>query len=107
MQIKKLLKFLKELSKILKSSNSCFNLHQTTIKFNQRYLSLIITFLEVFMQGIKINEKLIKYNFSKRTQGRIQYIVIHDTGNIREGADATITLIYIILQIDELLHIIL
>lgn len=37
---------------------------------------------------IKINEKLIKYNFSKRTQGKIKYIVIHDTGNTRERADA-------------------
>ena len=40
------------------------------------------------MQGIKINEKLIKYNFSKRTEGKIKYIVIHDTGNKRSGADA-------------------
>ena len=40
------------------------------------------------MQGIKINEKLVKYNFSKRTEGKIKYIVIHDTGNIDKGADA-------------------
>lgn len=40
------------------------------------------------MQGIKINEKLIKYNFSKRTEGKIKYIVIHDTGNTDKGADA-------------------
>ena len=40
------------------------------------------------MQGIKINEKLVKYNFSKRMEGKINYIVIHDTGNKGEGADA-------------------
>ena len=40
------------------------------------------------MQGIKINEKLIKYNFSKRTEGKIKYIVIHDTGNTDKGAGA-------------------
>ena len=40
------------------------------------------------MQEIKINEKLVKYNFSKRTEGKIKYIVIHDTGNKRSGADA-------------------
>ena len=40
------------------------------------------------MQGIKINEKLVKYNFSKRTEGKIKYIVILDTGNKRSGADA-------------------
>lgn len=37
---------------------------------------------------IKINEKLIKYNFSKRTEGKIKYIVIHDTGNTDKGAGA-------------------
>ena len=37
---------------------------------------------------IQINEKLVKYNFSKRTEGKINYIVIHDTGNKGEGADA-------------------
>ena len=40
------------------------------------------------MQEIKINEKLVKYNFSKRTEGKIKYISIHDTGNKRRGADA-------------------
>ena len=37
---------------------------------------------------IQINEKLVKYNFSKRTEGKINYIVIHDTGNTDKGADA-------------------
>lgn len=36
---------------------------------------------------IKINEKLVKYNYSSR-KGSIQYIVIHDTGNTSKGADA-------------------
>ena len=49
---------------------------------------MIITLLGVFMQGIKINEKLIKYNFSSRGGEKIKYIVIHDTGNKRSGADA-------------------
>ena len=40
------------------------------------------------MQGIKINEKLIKYNFSKRVDPTIKYIVIHDTGNTNKGANA-------------------
>ena len=40
------------------------------------------------MQGIKINEKLVKYNFSSRKGAPIKYIVIHDTGNISKGADA-------------------
>ena len=40
------------------------------------------------MQEIKINEKLVKYNFSKRTEGKIKYIVIHDTGNTDKGAGA-------------------
>lgn len=37
---------------------------------------------------IQINEKLVKYNFSKRTEGKIKYIVIHDTGNKGKRADA-------------------
>lgn len=37
---------------------------------------------------IQINEKLVKYNFSKRTEGKINYIVIQDTGNTDKGADA-------------------
>lgn len=37
---------------------------------------------------IQINEKLVKYNFSKRTNPTIKYIAIHDTGNTRTGADA-------------------
>ena len=40
------------------------------------------------MQGIKINEKLIKYNFSSRGGEEIKYIVIHDTGNTSKGAGA-------------------
>ena len=40
------------------------------------------------MQGIKINEKLVKYNFSSRKGTPIKYIVIHDTGNTSKGADA-------------------
>ena len=37
---------------------------------------------------IKINEKLIKYNFSSRGGEKIKYIVIHDTGNTKKGAGA-------------------
>lgn len=37
---------------------------------------------------MQINEKLVKYNFSKRTNPKIKYIAIHDTGNTRTGADA-------------------
>lgn len=40
------------------------------------------------MQEIKVNEKLIKYNFSSRKGTPIKYIVIHDTGNTSKGADA-------------------
>ena len=40
------------------------------------------------MQGIKINEKLIKYNFSSRGGEKIKYIVIHDTANTSKGAGA-------------------
>ena len=36
----------------------------------------------------KINEKLVKYNFSSRKGTPIKYIVIHDTGNTSKGADA-------------------
>ena len=35
------------------------------------------------MQEIKINEKLVKYNFSSRNGEKIKYISIHDTGNKR------------------------
>lgn len=35
-----------------------------------------------------INEKLVKYNFSLRNGTSIKYIVIHDTGNTSNGADA-------------------
>lgn len=38
--------------------------------------------------NIKINEKLVRYNFSKRTNPTIKYIAIHDTGNTGKGADA-------------------
>jgi N-acetylmuramoyl-L-alanine amidase len=37
---------------------------------------------------IPINKKLIRYNFSSRNGQGIRYIVIHDTGNPRAGADA-------------------
>ena len=37
---------------------------------------------------MQINEKLIKYNFSSRRGTSIKYIVIHDTGNTSNGADA-------------------
>ena len=36
----------------------------------------------------KINEKLVKCNFSSRKGAHIKYIVIHDTENISKGADA-------------------
>lgn len=38
---------------------------------------------------IQINEKLVKYNFSKRTNpNNIKYIAIHDTANKSRGANA-------------------
>lgn len=37
---------------------------------------------------MKINERLVKYNFSSRNGSSIKYIVIHDTGNASKGADA-------------------
>ena len=37
---------------------------------------------------IKINEKLIKYNFSSRNGEKIKYLVIHDTDNTSVGANA-------------------
>lgn len=37
---------------------------------------------------IKINEKLIRKNYSDRKGQPIKYIVIHDTGNPNKGADA-------------------
>lgn len=37
---------------------------------------------------MKINENLVKYNFSSRQGTKIEYIVIHDTGNTSKGADA-------------------
>lgn len=39
---------------------------------------------------IKINEKIIKFNFSYRNGEKIKYIVIHDTGNtgVKANADA-------------------
>ena len=37
---------------------------------------------------LPINKKLIKYNHSSRNGQSIKYIVIHDTGNPRAGADA-------------------
>lgn len=40
------------------------------------------------MRDIKINEKIVKYNFSSRKGTPVKYIVIHDTGNPRRGADA-------------------
>lgn len=37
---------------------------------------------------MQINENLVKYNFSSRQGVKIEYIVIHDTGNTSSGADA-------------------
>jgi N-acetylmuramoyl-L-alanine amidase len=37
---------------------------------------------------LAITKKLISYNFSSRNKQAILYIVIHDTGNPRAGADA-------------------
>ena len=37
---------------------------------------------------IKINEKLVRYNFSSRNGEEIKYITIHDTGNADRGANA-------------------
>jgi len=37
---------------------------------------------------LPITKKLIRYNFSSRNKQRILYIVIHDTGNPRAGANA-------------------
>lgn len=35
-----------------------------------------------------LNKKLIHYNYSHRKNQKIRYLVIHDTGNPRPGADA-------------------
>lgn len=35
-----------------------------------------------------LSKQGIKYNFSSRNGQRIQYLVLHDTGNARSGADA-------------------
>lgn len=37
---------------------------------------------------LPIKKKLIKYNYSSRNNKRIEYIVIHDTGNTSKGAGA-------------------
>ncbi|ACB86103.1 peptidoglycan recognition protein family protein [Natranaerobius thermophilus] len=37
---------------------------------------------------MQINQKLIDYNYSSRQNQTISYLVIHDTGNSRPGADA-------------------
>ena len=37
---------------------------------------------------MNINKKLIKYNFSSRNGIKVKYIVVHDTGNPRNGAGA-------------------
>lgn len=37
---------------------------------------------------IKINEKLVRYNFSSRKGEKVKYIVIHDTGNPNKGSNA-------------------
>lgn len=37
---------------------------------------------------MEINKKLIKFNTSSRNGNRIEYIVIHDTGNKSKGANA-------------------
>lgn len=46
------------------------------------------------MIRIKINKKLIKYNFSSRTGNPIKYLVIHDTGNTDKGAGANSHYLY-------------
>lgn len=38
--------------------------------------------------SMNIEKKLIKYNFSSRNGKKIEYIVIHDTGNKNKGANA-------------------
>lgn len=43
---------------------------------------------------MKINKKLIKYNTSSRGNEKIKYIVIHDTGNKKKGANAENHYIY-------------
>lgn len=44
---------------------------------------------------MKINKKLIKYNFTKGRAGlKIEYIVIHDTGNTGKGAGANNHFLY-------------
>ena len=37
---------------------------------------------------MRIDKKLIKYNFSTRSGVGIRYIIIHDTGNTNKGANA-------------------
>ena len=37
---------------------------------------------------MKINERLVKFNFSSRNNTNIKYIVVHDTANSQNGADA-------------------
>lgn len=37
---------------------------------------------------MKINKQLIKYNYGNRKGVKIEYIVVHDTGNSRRGAGA-------------------
>ena len=37
---------------------------------------------------MEINKKIIKFNTSIRGTEKIKYIVIHDTGNVKIGADA-------------------
>lgn len=43
---------------------------------------------------MEINKKLIKYNTSSRGSDKIKYIVIHDTGNPKAGANANNHYIY-------------
>ena len=43
---------------------------------------------------MEINKKLIKYNTSSRGSDKIKYIVIHDTGNPKAGANAENHYIY-------------
>lgn len=40
-------------------------------------------------------EMPIKYNYSKRLKGKIQYIVVHDTGNTSKGAGARAHYLYL------------
>ncbi len=50
---------------------------------------------------MKINENLVRYNFSSRQETKIEYIVIHDTGNTSKGADANAHFSFLIQLTDK------